>query len=439
MRIVAVIAIVLSLTALNAAAQSLPSSQETGRVTFRGVVVGAGDGSALRGARVTLTSGRVTVGTVSTDVNGRFSASVPSSATLLLRIVKAGYASVLARVSPAQVVAADPLRLEVPRGAVITGRAVDASGQAAMLVVIRRVTTDGLSWSARGPDGLPFTDGFSTVNPDDRGEYRVTGLLTGRYTVEAYPPAASMAISAGRPGEGLSVKLDGASARAVSVTVDVPAGAEVTGVDLTVDRPPAEPATVDGTAEAAGGTIRGTVSTTDGSPLADATVTASRPGSLPAGSGGRTTRTDASGRFELRGVPAGSVNVNASKRGYVRSEAGQRGGGLPGLPVRVDAGKEVDNVSIVMPRSGAVSGLVLDEYGEPLEEARVQLLKVRRQPTGALTREQGSLAGQSDDRGLFRFSDVRPGDYVVMASVEDSSLFIVKPAEIADPPARASS
>jgi hypothetical protein len=408
--------LVLSLSAISAG-QSPRPAQQPGRVTLRGVVVDAGDGSVLRRARIALLSGGRATAQHLTDEEGRFSISV-ASAALTLRIVKAGYASVLARIPPERLRASEPLRLEVPRGAAITGRAVDASGQAAQVVFIRRLTTDGLTWSPLTLDGLTFPDGFTSVSPNDRGEYRAAGLVAGRYRVEACPPAGTaMSISTPPGGGPPTVKIDGASYQVPSVTVDVAAGAEVTAADLFVDRPAVLP---DVSAESSGGTIRGTVSTTGGSPLPGATVTATRPGGGPGG-GPRTT-TDASGRFTLRGVAFGSVTVQASKRGYVPLQAGQRGGGLPGLPVRIEAGKDVDDVSIVLPRSGAVSGLVLDEYGEPLLEVSVQLLRVRRQPTGALLREQGSLAVQTDDRGQFRFSDVRPGDYAVMASLPEESL-----------------
>src|ERR687897_1109240 len=91
----------------DAPAQSPAAVQRAGRVALRGVVVDAGNGAALRRARVTLMSGRVTVGYVSTDEEGRFSASLPAATTFMVRIVKAGYATVLARVSLEQVRASD--------------------------------------------------------------------------------------------------------------------------------------------------------------------------------------------------------------------------------------------------------------------------------------------------------------------------------------------
>jgi hypothetical protein len=76
--------------------------------------------------------------------------------------------------------------------------------------------------------------------------------------------------------------------------------------------------------------------------------------------------------------------------------------------------------SIVLPRSGVVGGLVLDEYGEPFQEASVQLLSVRRLPTGGLARQPGGALVRTDDRGHFRVWDVRPGDYVVMLTMLSS-------------------
>jgi hypothetical protein len=239
--------------------------------------------------------------------------------------------------------------------------------------------------------------------------------VAGRYVVEAFSPGQVVSITAGPPGQALTVKVDRPSLRPSSVTLDLTAGAAATGVDLFLESRPTEPEPPDAAAARSGSTIRGTVSTTAGTPLAGAMVSVSRSGSLPGSA--RSTITDTSGQFSVGGLGPGTFTVYASKRGYVRSEAGQRGGLLPGLPLRIEAAKDVDDLSIVLPLSGVVEGTVTDEHGEAVQEAAVQLLRVRREPNGTLAREQGAFRRQTDDRGQFRLSDVGPGDYIVMASL----------------------
>jgi hypothetical protein len=396
--------------------QSAPAAQTDRHVTLHGVLVDAGSGAALPRARVNVTAGRTSAGSVLTDVDGRFSVDVAAGGSLTLRIVKAGYASMTMLVSAAQIRGPDPVRIEVPRGGVIAGRAVDPLGRPAHMITVRRVTPDGISWSAFLLAGGVLETGMSGA-PDERGEYRVGGLPPGRYVLEAYPSGMNYQIQNGPSGitvRAVASPFDGSAVPIPlsSVAVDLQPGGEATGVDLLLATAPPPPAGPD----PPGGTIRGTVLSTDGSPLADATVMAGPPAAPMAA---RSARTDAFGRFTLRGIGSGPVAVRASKRGYGQAQPGQRGGDLPGQTLTIEAGKDVDDLSIVLPRLGVISGMVIDEYGEPVQEAAVQLVRVRRQPTGALVgiREQGGYAQQSDDRGQFRLSDILPGDYTVMASL----------------------
>ena len=183
------LALLLTCGSAPAPAQEPAPASRTAALTLRGVLVDAGSGRTLPRARVNVMSGRANAASVLTDSGGSFSVAVPAGAALSIRIVKAGYASVTLPVSPRQISGADPLRIEVPRGAVMAGRAVDASGEPALRVAVRRLTSsDAAVWSPVGPDGLVATDNLFTLSPDDRGEYRVGGLVAGRYAVDAYPP-----------------------------------------------------------------------------------------------------------------------------------------------------------------------------------------------------------------------------------------------------------
>jgi len=377
-------------------------------LTLRGVLVDAASGEALPRARLTVMAAGATVASVVAGADGAFSVLVPAGQALSVRIAKAGFASMTLPVSPRQIGGAEPLRIEVPRGAVIAGRAVDAAGEPAQRIVVRRLPASSEpAWSPVSPDGLVWRDTLASTLPDDRGEYRVSGLVAGRYVLDAYPAGAIMSI--GRSGE---VQLTASPSRSASATVDVQAGSQLT-VDLTLEPRPTEPSPGDPAFSLPGRTIRGSVSSTDGTPVANARVTAGGPMS------GRDASTDESGRFTLRGISPGPVMLRANKRGYVSSEPGQRGGVLPGQQVIVAPDKDLENLSFVLPRSGVISGMVIDEYGEPVQDAAVQLIRVRREPTGALVeiREPGFNVQRSDDLGQFRLPGVAPGDYAVMASL----------------------
>src|SRR5687768_8536156 len=232
MRIAAVIAIVLSVSALSAAAQPARVTQGSDRVTLRGVVVDAGNGAALRRARIDVisggesvggmiissapgavtrlsSSGRARLGGVITDEGGGFSVSVPTGMPFSLHVVKAGYAVVTLAVSQEQLRAPGPLRLALPRGAVITGRVVDPQGEP--------VPVSTIQVRPSGPGARARLDEFVALGSDDRGEFRVGGLAAGRYIVDGVGAGVA-------PGFRIS-----------PVEVDLEAGAEVS-VNLLFER-----------------------------------------------------------------------------------------------------------------------------------------------------------------------------------------------------------
>ncbi len=76
----------------------------------------------------------------------------------------------------------------------------------------------------------------------------------------------------------------------------------------------------------------------------------------------RTIRSDATGYFSLKAFPAGELRIATSASDYYR---------IKGLELRPD---EYRNLTLVIDRgSHYLSGLVSDEFGTPLHEARVTL------------------------------------------------------------------
>lgn len=151
---------------------------------------------------------------------------------------------------------------------------------------------------------------------------------------------------------------------------------------------------------------------TSGQPVGGARVMISGPG-LPVG---RTAITDNAGRFSITGLPAGRFFLNASKQGYVNVSFGQRRPGGMGTPVQLGDGEQRD-VAIRLPRGGVITGMVLDERGDPAINVNVRLLRFM--AMNGQRRLQSANSGMTDDRGIYRVHSLQPGDYAVCATARD--------------------
>ena len=168
-----------------------------------------------------------------------------------------------------------------------------------------------------------------------------------------------------------------------------------------------------GTTEAPAGTatIRGRVLTADtGAPVRRAQVRAVAAGRR----GNRLVTTDEQGVFELRNLPGGRWNVTASKAGFVTMSFGQRRPFEAGRPIELADAQTMERVDLVLPRGAAITGRLLDEFGDPVARARVQAQRYQLvQGTRRLTAI--GITAQSDDTGAFRLYGLMPGEYYVSA------------------------
>jgi protocatechuate 3,4-dioxygenase beta subunit len=170
-------------------------------------------------------------------------------------------------------------------------------------------------------------------------------------------------------------------------------------------RPPASAAQPAGK-----GAISGTVVSADrGQPVQRARVVLN--GGSPKVT--RSFQTDEQGAFRFTDLPDGEFTLTASKGGYVDSVFGQRqpGSGRPGTPIHLLADQQITKVSLPLARGGVITGAVYDDAGEPAFEQQVRLLRWVMK-SGERTLEN-TASVMTDDRGVYRFSVLRPGDYVV--------------------------
>jgi Carboxypeptidase regulatory-like domain len=135
----------------------------------------------------------------------------------------------------------------------------------------------------------------------------------------------------------------------------------------------------------------------------------------PSDSPARSVLATGDGRYVFRQLGGGRYTIGASKPGYVAGGLGaRRPGGMRQLLMLAD-GERVSVSAITMWKHAAISGVVVDDGGEPVTGARVRAL--RRTPLRG--REFGGESSTTtDDRGLYRLAQLPPGDYlVVVASI----------------------
>jgi hypothetical protein len=127
------------------------------------------------------------------------------------------------------------------------------------------------------------------------------------------------------------------------------------------------------------------------------------------------TISDPRGRFVFARVPAGRYTMSVGKSAYLTAHYGTGEGVLPpGLPISVEEGKAVTDLTLRLVRGGVITGTVFDERGQPSSGARITVL----QPFGDDRRLspiviQGTPT--TDDRGIYRIFGLQPGSYAVAA------------------------
>ena len=158
------------------------------------------------------------------------------------------------------------------------------------------------------------------------------------------------------------------------------------------------------------GRITGRVLTADnGRPVKRARVLVSA-AELP---GGRGMLTDDTGVFNLTELPAGRYTLTVSKSGFVALSYGQRRPLQAGTPLQLADGQQLKGVEFRLPRGGVIAGRVLDEDGEAVPGASVQIMRYQYQQGDRRLTPAG--AGQTDDKGQYRVWGLMPGDYYVNA------------------------
>jgi protocatechuate 3,4-dioxygenase beta subunit len=142
-------------------------------------------------------------------------------------------------------------------------------------------------------------------------------------------------------------------------------------------------------------------------PIANGTVTITRNGtSIPA------VTADDQGRFVFRGLAAGDWRIMATQAGYATGWYGADAPSAAEQAFDLATGETVTGVVIRMWQYAVVSGTVTDANQEPVVGASVTATGV--DVLGGRTTFEGlSRQTETDNRGIFRLTNLTPGDFAI--------------------------
>lgn len=125
---------------------------------------------------------------------------------------------------------------------------------------------------------------------------------------------------------------------------------------------------------------------------------------------------DAEGRFVIEKVEPGMYYLLADRSGFLRRAYSSRGSGYSPTPLNLTANQEVEDLRFQLMPQGVITGKVLDEEGEPVQEASINVF--RQVYAGGRGRTPGASGESTNDVGEYRAANLAPGRYIVQAAAE---------------------
>ena len=110
-------------------------------------------------------------------------------------------------------------------------------------------------------------------------------------------------------------------------------------------------------------------------------------------------------------LPQAPYQIDASKPGWLTGAYGRRRPGGNSSSLEIAEGERRNDLTITVWRTAVIGGRVMDDRGDPLIGAEMRAMR----QTYIAGRPQGDtpIRARTDDRGVYRFADLLPGDYIV--------------------------
>ncbi len=131
-------------------------------------------------------------------------------------------------------------------------------------------------------------------------------------------------------------------------------------------------------------------------------------------SGVHQTITDNQGRFAFTGLPSGAFSIAAAKPGWSGGGYGQRRPDGSPTPLLLTPADHSATIALHLWKDAVITGTVVDEAGEPI--VGIQVRALRRTWLSGRARYSFNGSAQTDDRGAYRISALRPGEYVAVVA-----------------------
>lgn len=126
-------------------------------------------------------------------------------------------------------------------------------------------------------------------------------------------------------------------------------------------------------------------------------------------------RTGADGRFTVSALRAGDYALTFTSESFVTLEWGQKRPTETARRLQLAEGQVFDKADMVLPRTAAIEGRLIDEFGDPAPGMTVQAARVQFAAGKNRLLLVGSQSRPTDDLGQFRIFNLPPSDYYLVA------------------------
>jgi len=133
--------------------------------------------------------------------------------------------------------------------------------------------------------------------------------------------------------------------------------------------------------------------------------------------------TNADGEFEFMNVAPGRYTLAALKTGYVIARFGARSQFDRTTNIAVAAGATIDGLELRLVRSAVITGRIVEDSGEPIEQALVSVGRIIRADGRLRFRGIGAVA-TTDDLGEYRISGLAAGSYALAISASGGGMVL---------------
>jgi len=179
--------------------------------------------------------------------------------------------------------------------------------------------------------------------------------------------------------------------------------------------PPKDPCSVEGQV----------LNSLTGEPIRKAHITLQGMGSPKAASpstyGGVT---DAGGRFVIQDIEPGSYFAVAERNGFTNGQSTGWGRGYTPTNLSLNPGQHTSDIVFKLVPHGVITGRVLDEDGEPVQDVQISVLH-NRFVRGKRVLTPSGVSG-TDDLGEYRIFGLAPGKYYLSATYRHSNMMMAQ-------------